>query len=31
VATLRNLNFKILSMQDIKLAQKTTEAKISAL
>jgi hypothetical protein len=29
--TLRNLNFKILSMQDIKLAQKTPGAKISAL
>jgi hypothetical protein len=30
VATLRNLNFKILNMQDIKLAQKTPGAKISA-
>jgi hypothetical protein len=29
--TLRNLNFKILSMQDIKLTQKTLGAKISAL
>jgi hypothetical protein len=29
--TLRNQNFKILSMQDIKLAQKTPGAKISAL
>jgi hypothetical protein len=29
--TLRNLNFKILSMQDIKLAQKTPGVKISAL
>jgi hypothetical protein len=29
--TLRNLNFKILSLQDIKLAQKTLGAKISAL
>jgi hypothetical protein len=26
--TLRNLNFKILSMQEIKLAQKTPGAKI---
>jgi hypothetical protein len=31
VATLRNLNFKILSMQDIKLAQMTSGAKILAL
>jgi hypothetical protein len=31
LATLRNLNSKILSMQDIKLAQKTPGAKISAL
>jgi hypothetical protein len=30
VATLRNLNFKILSMKCIKLAQKTLVAKISA-
>jgi hypothetical protein len=28
---LRNLNFKILSMQDIKLAQNNPGAKISAL
>jgi hypothetical protein len=28
--TLRSLNFKILSMQDIKLAQKTPGAKFSA-
>jgi hypothetical protein len=31
VATLRNLNFKILRMQDIKLAQMRPGAKISAL
>jgi hypothetical protein len=31
VATLRNLNFKILSMQDTKLAQMRPRAKISAL
>jgi hypothetical protein len=31
VATLRNLNYKILSMQDIKLAQMRPGAKISAL
>jgi hypothetical protein len=31
VATLRNLNFKILSTRCIKLAQKTPGAKISAL
>jgi hypothetical protein len=31
VATLRNLNFLILSMQDIKLAQMRPGAKISAL
>jgi hypothetical protein len=30
VATLRNLNFKILRMRYIKLAQKTLGAKISA-
>jgi hypothetical protein len=30
VATLRNLNFKILSMKCIKLAQKTPGAEISA-
>jgi hypothetical protein len=30
VATLRNLNFKILRMQDIKLAQMRLGAKISA-
>jgi hypothetical protein len=29
--TLRNLNFKILSIQDIKLVQKALGAKISAL
>jgi hypothetical protein len=29
--TLRNLNFKILSMQDTKLAQMRPGAKISAL
>jgi hypothetical protein len=29
VATLRNLNFRILSMKGIMLAQKTLEAKIS--
>jgi hypothetical protein len=29
--TLRNLNFKILSVQDFKLAQKTSGAKILAL
>jgi hypothetical protein len=29
--TLKNLNFEILSMQDIKLAQKTPGSKISAL
>jgi hypothetical protein len=28
VATLRNLNFKILSIQDIKLGQMRPEAKI---
>jgi hypothetical protein len=31
VATLKNLNFLILSMQDIKLAQMRPGAKISAL
>jgi hypothetical protein len=30
VATLRNLNFKILSMQDIKIAQMRPGSKISA-
>jgi hypothetical protein len=30
VATLRNLNFLILSMQDIKLAQMRPGTKISA-
>jgi hypothetical protein len=30
VATLRNLNFLILSMQDIKFAQMTSGTKISA-
>jgi hypothetical protein len=30
VATLRNLNFKILNMQDIKLAQMRPGAKILA-
>jgi hypothetical protein len=29
--TLRNLTFEILSMQDIKLTQKTPGAKISTL